>query len=209
MKILFISNLFPYAANKVYGIYTGRQVEMAARLGADITVLFTTVVAIVSLVLLLALFTGKLPGFAKGVYCNTLFYVLSADYMPEKLRPDQNYCAEFRVLDTAVIGKEGCNLENETFVHMMSCWEKVNYGNYSKAFICRELIPYKNCTNISTSELNITAIIKEQRICELLPNNDYLNCGDEDRIDYTLKEIGPGINILIEYDNQTRKLKVS
>jgi teichuronic acid biosynthesis glycosyltransferase TuaC len=43
MRILFISNLFPYAADKTYGVYTGRQVEMTVRLGADITVLFTIV----------------------------------------------------------------------------------------------------------------------------------------------------------------------
>lgn len=43
MRILFISNLFPYVADKVYGVYTGRQVEMAAWLGADISVLFTIV----------------------------------------------------------------------------------------------------------------------------------------------------------------------
>jgi glycosyltransferase involved in cell wall biosynthesis len=43
MRILFVSNLFPCVASKVQGIFTLRQVETATRLGADITVLFTTV----------------------------------------------------------------------------------------------------------------------------------------------------------------------
>lgn len=41
MRILAISNLYPYVSNKVFGIFTARQFEMAAKLGANITVLFT------------------------------------------------------------------------------------------------------------------------------------------------------------------------
>jgi len=43
MRILVISNLYPYNANKVYGVFTARQFAMAARLGAEVTVLFTQV----------------------------------------------------------------------------------------------------------------------------------------------------------------------
>ena len=41
MRILVISNLYPYRTNPLYGIFTARQWEMAARLGADVTLLFT------------------------------------------------------------------------------------------------------------------------------------------------------------------------
>lgn len=43
MRILVVSNLYPYQTNKVYGIFTARQFAMAARLGAEITLLFTQV----------------------------------------------------------------------------------------------------------------------------------------------------------------------
>jgi len=43
MRILVISSLFPYKTSRLYGIFTARQWQMAARLGADVTVLFSRV----------------------------------------------------------------------------------------------------------------------------------------------------------------------
>lgn len=43
MRILVISSLFPYKTSRLYGIFTARQWQMAARLGADVTVLFPRV----------------------------------------------------------------------------------------------------------------------------------------------------------------------
>jgi len=43
MRILFVSHLFPYLANPVFGIFTQRQIETFVKLGADITLLFPQV----------------------------------------------------------------------------------------------------------------------------------------------------------------------
>lgn len=43
MRILVISHLYPFVTNKTYGIFTARQFEMAAKLGADITIIFPIV----------------------------------------------------------------------------------------------------------------------------------------------------------------------
>ncbi|MDM8006730.1 MAG: glycosyltransferase [Phycisphaerae bacterium] len=43
MRILVISNLYPYRTKPLHGIFTARQWEMAARLGADVTLFFAHV----------------------------------------------------------------------------------------------------------------------------------------------------------------------
>ncbi len=40
MRLLVISNLYPYKTNKFFGIFTARQFGMAARLGVDVTIVF-------------------------------------------------------------------------------------------------------------------------------------------------------------------------
>ncbi|MFH1591521.1 MAG: hypothetical protein ABIC95_06365 [archaeon] len=58
-----------------------------------INTIFVIFVAAISILLLIALFAGKLPTFAKTIYCKTFFRIQSSTYFPEAIRVDTDFCA--------------------------------------------------------------------------------------------------------------------
>ena len=181
---------------------------------ADLTIntIFIVTITIISIVLLLSIFMGKLPVFAKKVYCNTFFYVHKATFIPRGLRADQSYCKPVvPPIDIEIITeKDELNL---TLVgKAVACWKKSEYGKYSKNHLCYELTIGENIKQpIKLTEENITQILINENMCEILPNNDTdLICGDEDKIDWRLgNKTYPEQNILIEYDAFERKIIIS
>ncbi|MEK6968596.1 MAG: hypothetical protein AABX51_08275 [Nanoarchaeota archaeon] len=57
-----------------------------------IDTIFIMVVSVISIFFLLFLFTGKLPGVGKEVYCKTFFHLASSKLFPEQIRQSQDYC---------------------------------------------------------------------------------------------------------------------
>ena len=58
------------------------------------------------------------------------------------------------------------------------------------------------------TEYSATELLVERNLCSILPNNDLLDCGDDDNLLFT-KDINMVTNILIEYNPDTKQVVVS
>ncbi len=63
-------------------------------------------VAIISILLLLALFAGKLPSFGKNLYCMSFYHLQKQSFVPDRLRADTSMCSEKKKLKASYIFEE-------------------------------------------------------------------------------------------------------
>ncbi|MBN2422392.1 hypothetical protein JXB41_04130 [Candidatus Woesearchaeota archaeon] len=176
-----------------------------------INTVFVILVTIISIILILGIFSTKLPGFAKGIYCKTFFYIHSAAFIPKGLRADQNYCISENALAPAEIINDPETLNITVLGYVIACWKEMDYGRYSDNFLCFELTAGPRITDpVPISEEEITHILIDEKMCDVLANNDSISdCGDENNIQWNLDAIYPRQNILIEYNAENKEVIVS
>lgn len=178
-----------------------------------INVIMVMFISIVSIGLLLGLFSTKLPSFAKSIYCKTFFFIHSSTFMPKSVRQDQSYCNSQQALETVILSNE--TTLNVTLIgYMTACWEKGEFGKYNENILCYELtVGPRVETPTEVTEKEITKILAKNKICDMFANNDFesdiepLECGDSDDIMWDLfgDEVRENQNILVEYiDNQIK-----
>ncbi len=102
-----------------------------------------------------------------------------------------------------------CNVNEELLALILSCWEEVNYGHYSKSKVCEQVILSKECEETSTSEELMTKLLVDNELCSVFPNNDFFDCGEEDSLDFRIKKIKHNKNYIIEFDKTKNKIVVS
>ena len=298
---------------------SNRKIKKKSQLRGAISIDFVVILLIVttSVFFLLALFSKNLSGFSRAIYCKTVFYVQSRNFIPLQYRQDPEYCKyslfmktriiepqleyisefpgyknreiinnftknnisltfnippkdieglEFRIkqdkiediylnfcnetrrikinkklyyvnlnkdsfekcnktLNQFVLNMSGssqyarisefklsykkCYPNEEILAHILACWESVNYGNYAKNKICEQFILSKDCNEVDTSEEKITRLMEDNGVCHILGNNDTLNCGEENNLNYTLTKIKHGQNYIIEFDSKNKMIRVS
>ncbi|MBD3203295.1 hypothetical protein GF327_03310 [Candidatus Woesearchaeota archaeon] len=181
---------------------------------ADLTIntIFVILVTIISIILLLGIFSTKLPVFAKKIYCKTFFFIHSATFIPKDMRADQDFCVSTKTLAPPVIINEPDKLNITVLGHAVACWEEMEKGKYNENFLCYEITLGPKITSpVELTEENITQILINNDLCNFLENNDTnLNCGKKDQINWSLGErIYPRQNILIEYDNDNKRIIIS
>ncbi len=298
--------------------YIPKLVKPKQKRGAiSLEVIFIIIITLTSIALLLALFSKNLSGFSRAVYCKTVFYVHSSDFIPVEYRQDPQYCkyslfmnmkvispqteyisaflpdkkreiinnfteknlsftfdipaykiedlnfkikqdkirnldlkfcnkshkirikdklsyikldrrefskcnktlnnfvlnisgsSEYAKLSNLRITYSKCYPNEEILSHILACWERVNYGNYAKNKICEQFILSKDCQEVSTSEEDITKLLVKNDVCNILGNNDTLNCGEENNLDYRPKKIEHNQNYIIEFDSKNKRIVVS
>ncbi len=292
-----------------------------------IDTLFIILISIISIFLLLSLFSLQVPVFAKEMYCKTFFYIHSSTFIPRALRQDQDYCKEFQAMENYVVkpksyfirefsdgertkklvfdgkkdyivkiringnltlsyidfsisgntnyvrfdacndgnfgwnltelipekefrpnnlfsekfkdcfkmcrsfpcdvpirisGENGyiivsnlevsllkCFINEELASNIVACWEKANFGDYSKNIICKSLTLKKcNFKSEDVSEAEVTRILKEKGLCSVIGNSDF-DCGDSDNIEFNITRIRPNDIILIEFLKDKKLIRVS
>ncbi|MEM2121357.1 MAG: hypothetical protein QXU20_01720 [Candidatus Woesearchaeota archaeon] len=58
----------------------------------SVQIVFSVVIVIISIMFLIALFSKNLTGFARELYCKTVFYVHSSIFIPKAFRQDPQFC---------------------------------------------------------------------------------------------------------------------
>ncbi len=171
-----------------------------------INTIFVILITIISIMLVIGLFSLKLPGFAKGLYCNTFFFIHRASFLPESIRADQDYCSEKRPLSTEIINDPD-EVIKAILGYSIACWDRANEGTYDKSIICYELTMGPVITSdITITENDFVALMKSNNVCDYLGDNGFdSTCGSADNLNWNLADdtAYPGQNILIEYSSQT------
>ncbi len=188
--------------------------------------IFIIVITLVSIIMLLGLFSTKFPSFSKNVYCNTFFFIHSAAFVPSNLRADQSYCTRGDALEPPITLTADQEMNVTLLAHLLACWKRMEYGKYSENRLCYELTvssAFKDPYLIEERE--IARLIYDNDLCEILPDSDVdirdpaapvaLYCGDnaavaDDRIEWLLGDtVYPEQNILIEYNSSNKLLIIS
>jgi hypothetical protein len=185
---------------------------------ADIAIntIFVVLITIISIIMLLGLFSTMFPSFGKAMYCNTFFLIQKQSFMPQAVRADQTYCFTNKTFSKPTM------ITNETDVNMtlagniIACWKYSDYGKYADNMLCYELTLSPIFTQkMHLDEKEITLILAQNDICDILPNDNVdltpdPKCGTGDKLIWNLgDEIFPHQNILIEYDSTRRAVVIS
>jgi hypothetical protein len=196
----------------------GEEVEMKKGEIA-INTMMVILITIISIILLLGIFSTKLPTFSKSIYCKTFFFIHSSTFVPKSLRAEQDYCKENELLEPPVTLSDDVPLNISLLGYMTACWKEADYGGYTKNKLCYQLIigpkVVKNPAGfINVSERELTEILLDEDLCKIFSNNVIgaagpYACGDSDDIfwDITNDEFKEEQDVLIEY--QSGKIRVS
>ncbi|MBT4352497.1 hypothetical protein HOD20_08230 [archaeon] len=167
---------------------------------------FTIVITIISILLLLGVFSTKLPSFSKAIYCKTFYYIHSSTWVPKGIRGDQNYCRENRLLEPPIILSDDVPLNISLLGYMTACYKETDYGALNDNILCYELkIGPKVLTPQTVTEKDLTRILIEEGLCRSFSNNDTKvdgeTCGDSNDINWSFTSdiFEENQNILIEY----------
>ena len=104
-----------------------------------------------------------------------------------------------------------CLVREEIVANALACWERANFGKSNKDISCYEITIPEKCGAVEdTTEEDITELLLKNKLCDILPNNDVdVNCGKSDKIDWRIKHVFVGRNILIRYSSDERKIIIS
>ncbi|MBN1501934.1 hypothetical protein JW930_00180 [Candidatus Woesearchaeota archaeon] len=166
----------------------------------SITTVFIIFITLASILLLLGLFSTKLPTFAKEMYCKTFFYIHSSVFIPKNFRAEQSYCLDTKLLKPPITLTNETELNTSILAHMLACWEYAERGKYNKNQLCYELVIGPSVkTPVSVTETQINGILVE---------NGVTNVFSTDNFDWAVDdEFTENQKILIEYVNG--KIKVT
>jgi hypothetical protein len=181
---------------------------------ADISInmIMVIVISIISIVMLLGIFSTKLPTFAKSIYCKTFFYVHSATFVPKEIRQDQSFCRDTKAMNPPVTLSNETTLNITLLGYMTACWKQAEYGQYANNLICYELVIGPRIeTPAVITEREVTEILIQNNICDVFANNDVpgTTCGDRNDIEWGIVDdtIQTEQNLLVEYVDH--KIKIS
>jgi hypothetical protein len=111
------------------------------------------------------------------------------------------------MLSEIEVSYKKCLLKEEIAAAILACWEKANYGAYSRNLQCTGLA-VRRCQNSGINESSITNYLKEQKLCNVISNSDF-GCGERDEIEWQAVSIKSEGSVLIEFVNSSRKIRVS
>jgi len=111
------------------------------------------------------------------------------------------------VISDISFGYKKCLIKEEIISNILACWEKANYGKYSKDIKCKALI-VRNCESSGISEQSITDYLKQQGLCRIIGNSDF-GCGESDDINWSVINLKSEDSVLIEFVNSTKQIRVS
>ncbi|MGB9748619.1 MAG: hypothetical protein ACP5H9_04590 [Candidatus Woesearchaeota archaeon] len=77
----------------------------------SIQIIFAVVIVVISIMFLTALFSRNLTGFAREIYCKTVFYVHSSVFIPKTFRQDSQFCKYEGAFETRTIKPKEIFLE--------------------------------------------------------------------------------------------------
>ncbi len=101
-----------------------------------VDLVFILIILIVSIFFLLALFSNRLTGLSKVLYCKTVFHVQSSSFIPPQFRQDPSYCKWVSLTKSVKIQKEekevsSFKINNKNFDSITCDPGKVYELNYS------------------------------------------------------------------------------
>ncbi|MEM0231220.1 MAG: hypothetical protein QXS55_00890 [Candidatus Woesearchaeota archaeon] len=100
-----------------------------------------------------------------------------------------------------------CPLLEAIAASTISCWESANFGSYSENIPCAAIL-IRNCPPLNINESTLTKYLRDNGLCGAISNLDY-ECGDSDDIEWNLTSIHPQGSILIEFLNNSKKIRIS
>ena len=109
----------------------------------------------------------------------------------------------YLILSDLKVGYSSCLLTRELLAHIISCWERGNYGKDDKDFMCYQIVVPQECTGTQITPDIISNILKNQELCNVVGMKDS-GCGKSNDLKINLNRVlKEGDNILIEYrDNK-------
>jgi|GEM_PF-1671227 len=113
----------------------------------------------------------------------------------------------FAIISELAVAYPECLLKEEMLSNIVACWEKANFGAYSKNFLCKSL-SFKKCQSEQITEKNMTDLIIEKGLCPIMGNKNY-GCGEENNIEWNITTIKPDDIILIEFIKDKKQIKIS
>ena len=184
---------------------------------ADIALntMLVILIAVISIIMLIGFFSQLFPSFGKTVYCNTLFLVQKQSFIPQEMRAEQSFCQENPTTKKIYL-EQDIDVNISILSTISACWEQSEKGKRSDGILCFEIIVGNFITTpVHINETEITDILIENNMCNVLPNNDIISssgelCGSENKIIWNLgQEIYPNQNILIEYDRTNHQIIIT
>jgi len=161
-----------------------------------LSVVIGIIIGMVSLLVLLMLFSGSFKPLSNWIYCN-LYYKIAVIFNP-KLSSDA--CKLPNNIETAEI-KESSNLEFSRILlsYIIACWKESELKGINKSHPCYELRLLNPVDNVT--EYNVTQVLIKEDHCTSIENSDY-GCGSQDNIHWKISggKIKNQTIILIEYN---------
>ena len=180
-----------------------------------IETIFVLFLAVISIALVIAFFSGSMGELSKKAYCHAVYPVQSRLFTSQQTNPECEKEFSF------VTVRANCSaLPEEIIAHSVACWDMASFGRRNKDLACYELVIPAGCIpEKSISEQDLTQILVENNLCHILSNNKIGDsdvsdadeeeaCGTEDNL-LLAKEINTQTNVFIEYKAKTKKIVVS
>ncbi len=173
---------------------------------ADISVdiIFTFIILIFSIFLLLALFSSRLSGFSKELYCKTVFYVHSSSFIPARYRQKPSFCEYTNTLKTVTIEPKENTLSS--FNTSQGEYDKLTCNSSQPVFLTYSLdashvdefkfsvrLSELKPTNLSISFCNKTEsfILREGISTISLSKKNFLDCSNNSIITFLINSDNP------------------
>lgn len=101
---------------------------------------------------------------------------------------------------------KSCAIVDTIIAQMQLCDDKS--GASATNIVCGEVAISNDCQPVSIDKPQLADRLVKENLCEQLPIETY-GCGSGDKVDWTLTQLDPGQNILIEYRASTKTIAVS
>jgi len=177
--------------------------------GLEANLIWTLVLAVVSITLLIMLITGTLQPAIYRIYCDVYLQIVSffshveTSSMPYYCKPygvDRPEVVEIQDQDNVIVSRK-------ILAYIIKCWQEVEIKQLYRTHTCYELDLMKPVSDVTENDVN-TRLVKED-LCKSIENSDF-GCGVRDQI---IWDVGGGVIntqkiILIEYNNVTDAIRV-
>lgn len=178
--------------------------------GITFNIIVFVLIALATIIIFLSIFNSITSNFLGKQFCK-IYRVFDVLPLPKKLKPNVEGCSGFPIMKRIVLEKEMVNA-NTIMKFIKDCKEKSEEVIGSQTFICYEIF-IKEVQNLD--EKNITRSIKENSLCEFLPNNiieeanENFDCGEENSINWKIGKMqGKNLTIIIKYNGDNRQIEV-
>jgi len=148
-------------------------------------------VAVISVALLIGLFSSKIPGFSKALYCKTIYHIHSASFIPSSIRQSQTYCEKNSSMYTTILdGADKTSQVESITAFAVACWKLSDYGLKQNNFVCYNVVVPETTTTITIIRQDVVNTLNKNNLAEILPSKE---------LDVSTLKIVPKSHLIVEY----------